>query len=207
MRRFFKRLTLLFFVLGILLLAAFLFREPLLRRAADAWVVNERLTKADVIVVPGGGLETRPFAAARLYHQGLAPKILLMNPKPTATQDLGLIPAEAEIARQVLLKQEVKEADIAIAADWVTNTYEESIAVRNWAQTNHIKRLIIATDVFHTRRVRWLFGKELGAAGLQVEVAAVPVREYTLADWWKHELGVIAFQNEILKYAYYRLKY
>ena len=207
MRRFFKRLTLLFFVLGILLLAAFLFREPLLRRAADAWIVNERLTKADVIVVLGGGLETRPFEAARLYHLGLAPKILLMNPRLTPTQGMGLIPAEAEIARQVLLKQEVKEADIAVAPDLVNSTYEESIAVRNWAKTNHIKRLIIATDVFHTRRVRWLFGKELGAAGIQVEIAAVPVREYTMADWWQHELGVVAFQNEILKYAYYRLKY
>jgi len=25
--------------------------------------------------------------------------------------------------------------------------------------------------------------------------------------WWNHEQGVIAFQNEIIKYAYYRFKY
>ncbi len=207
MRRLFKRLTLLFSVLGILLLAAFWFRAPLLLRAADAWVINEPLAKADVIVVLGGGLETRPFAAARLYHQGLAPKILLVNPKPTPAQELGLTVAEAEITRQVLLKQEVNEADIAIATDLVNSTYTESIAVRNWAKTNQIKRLIIATDVFHTRRVRWLFGKVLGRAGIQVGIAAVPVREYTVADWWQHEQGVVAFQNEVLKYAYYRLKY
>ncbi len=26
-------------------------------------------------------------------------------------------------------------------------------------------------------------------------------------DWWQHKEGVIAFQNEIIKFLYYRLKY
>ena len=26
-------------------------------------------------------------------------------------------------------------------------------------------------------------------------------------DWWQHEEGVIAFQNEVIKYLYYRFKY
>ena len=30
---------------------------------------------------------------------------------------------------------------------------------------------------------------------------------YTRAEWWKTEAGMIAFQNEIMKYLYYRLKY
>ena len=30
---------------------------------------------------------------------------------------------------------------------------------------------------------------------------------YTRAEWWKTEAGLIAFQNEIMKYLYYRLKY
>jgi len=207
MRRFFKRLGFSLLALCLLCFAAFLFRAPLLRGAANAWIVNDPLTKADVIVVPGGGLETRPFAAARLYHQGLAPKILLMNPRSAAAEDSSLIPSEAEMARQILLKKEVNDPDIAIAADPVTNTYEESQAVRRWAGTNGIKRVIITTDVFHTRRVAWLFRKVLGPAGIRVQIEAVPLREYGTDDWWQHEQGIVAFQNEILKYAYYRLKY
>jgi hypothetical protein len=42
---------------------------------------------------------------------------------------------------------------------------------------------------------------------VQVEIEAVPVHQYSAEDWWQHEDGVVAFQNEVLKYAYYRLKH
>jgi uncharacterized SAM-binding protein YcdF (DUF218 family) len=193
--------------LVVLLAAGYAFRAPVLRGAARAWIVNEPLTKADVIVVLGGGPETRPFEAARLFHLGLAPKILLMNPRPSPPTQLALIPAEADLDRSILLNQHIPAEDILVSADIVTNSYDESIAVRNWARTNRVTRVIIPTDIFHTRRIRWLYGKELKGTGIHVEIEALPVRQYTAEDWWRHEEGVTAFQNEILKYAYYRLKY
>src|ERR1017187_3127237 len=74
----------------VVLLAAFCFASlpPLLPGLANAWIVNEPLAKADAIVVLGGGLEIRPFEAARLYQEGLAPKILLMDVKPSPTTKL-----------------------------------------------------------------------------------------------------------------------
>ena len=204
---FLKRLLAVLLVLGILAVAGYIFRAPLLRGAARVWVVNDQLSRADVIVVLGGGMETRPFEAARLYHLALAPKILLTATKPLPSEQLGVNPPEMEIARRILVKKDVPDSAIVVAPGFVNSTYDEAMAVRNWAKTNHIKRLIIATDVFHTRRAGWLFRKELGPAGIRVEVDAVPVREYTLADWWKHDQGVGAFQNEILKYAFYRIKY
>ena len=207
MFRLLKQLVFALLVLCLLAAAAYVFRAPLLRGVASAWILHEPLAKADVIVVLGGGLETRPFEAARLYHLGLAPKILLMNPRPAPSTQLGLSPTEADSARAILLKKEVPAGDIFIAADIVNNTYDESLAVRNWAKTNGVTRVIIATDIFHSRRVRWLFTKQLKPLGLLVEVDAVPVREYTVRNWWQDERGLVAFQNEILKYAYYRLKY
>ena len=207
MLKFIKRLLVALVLLCGLAALAFIFRAPLLRAAARAWVVNDPLTKADVIIVLGGGTETRPYEAARLFHQGVAPRILLMNPKATEAARMGLIPTEANLDRAVLLKKGVPESGFVIAPETVNNTYEESQSVRDWARTNRIQRVIIVTDVFHTRRVRWLFRKQLNLAGIQVLVDAVPVREYTVLDWWQHEQGIVAFQNELLKYAYYRLKY
>ena len=207
MLRLLKRLFVTLLSLCVLLIAGYVFRAPLLRGAAGVWIVSDPLTKADVIVVLGGGPSTRPFEAARLYHLGYAPKILLMNPNATPTEQLGLTAAEHEIERQILVMKEVPALAIAVVPGVVHSTYDESIAVLNWAKTNNVKRLIVATDAFHTRRVRWLFRKELRPAGIQVEVDAVPVREYTAADWWQHDQGMVAFQNEILKYAYYRVKY
>jgi uncharacterized SAM-binding protein YcdF (DUF218 family) len=202
-----KRLLLALLALGVLLAFAFVFRSPLLRGSAHAWIVNQPLTRADVIVVLGGGIDTRPFEAARLYHQGLARKILVMNPRPSAPAELGLLPGEAELTREILLKQKVPADAIVVPANLVTNSYDEAVTLRNWARPNRVRRVIIPTDVFHTRRVQWLYGKELKGTGIRVEVDAVPVREYSVDDWWRHEQGIIAFQNEVLKYAYYRLKY
>ena len=189
------------------MLALYLFRAPLLVGLAKAWIVDDAPTHADIIVVLGGGMETRPFEAARLYREGYAPKVLLVKPGSVSTAKLGLAASETEVARKVLLNQGVREADIAFTDDDLTNTYEESIAIRDWAQRNHVKNMIIVTDVFHTRRVRWLLRKQFKATGIQVLVRAVPVREYTIEDWWRHKQGIVAFQSEVLKHIYYRAKY
>jgi uncharacterized SAM-binding protein YcdF (DUF218 family) len=202
-----KRLLVALGVLGLLLGLAFLFRAPLLRGAAGAWIVNEPLTNADAIVVLGGGPATRPFAAAKLFHAGLAPKILLTNPQPAPATQLGLTPTDADLERDILLKEKVPADDIVIVPKYVNSTYEEALAIRDWARTNAIHRLIIPTDDFQTRRARWVFRKELRPLGVQVLLQAVPVREFTATNWWQREQGVVAFQNEVLKYAYYRVKY
>lgn len=202
-----KRLFLALLALCAVLAVAYVFRAPLLRGLADAWIVNDPMTKADVIVVLGGGFETRPFEAARLLRQGLASRILLMNPKPSEASKLGLVPTEANLDRAMLLKKSVPDSCIVIAPEIVASTYEESGAVGDWARTNAIHNLIVVTDIFHTRRARWLFRKRLNPLGIHVAVDAVPVREYSTTNWWQHEEGVVSFQNEVLKYAYYRVKY
>jgi uncharacterized SAM-binding protein YcdF (DUF218 family) len=194
-------------LLCALLVAAYVFRAPLLRRAAATWIVNQPLSKADVIVVLGGGLDSRPFEAARLFQLGLAPRILLMKPRLSAVTELGLMPSEADLARGILMKKGIPASAIFVTSDLVTNSYDESIALRNWARTHGVKTAIIPADIFHTRRVCWLYGQELQATGIRVEIEAAPVRQYTANDWWRHEEGLIAFQNEVLKFAYYRVKY
>ena len=72
--------------LGVFVLAlacigagAWLAREPLLRGAADLWIVSDEVTQADAVAVLGGSVEVRPFAAADLYHRGLVKKVLVSN--------------------------------------------------------------------------------------------------------------------------------
>jgi uncharacterized SAM-binding protein YcdF (DUF218 family) len=205
--KWFKRVFVTLLVLCALLAIGYVFRAPLLRGAASVWIVSDPLTKADAIVVLGGGPSTRPFEAARLFHQGLAPKILLTNPQPAPATQLGLLPADADLERSILLRENVPASCIFIAPEPVDSTHGEAVSVRDWARTNAVKHIIIPTDIFQARRARWVFRKELGPAGTQVEVEAVPVREYSATNWWQHEQGVVAFQNELLKYVFYRVKY
>jgi uncharacterized SAM-binding protein YcdF (DUF218 family) len=185
----------------------FLFHSPLLRGAAQAWIINEPLEKADAIVVLGGGLETRPFEAARLYHAGFAARILLMDVKPSPTTRLGITPTEKDLTRQVLLKLQVPDTNCVTVGDGAANTYDESRAVRAWLEQTGAKKVIIPTDLFHTRRVRWLFHKQLNGTGATVTVRAVTPADYAATNWWTNVEGLIGFQNEVIKYLYYRIKY
>ena len=205
--RFLKRLLVVVLILAAWLAVGYVFRTPLLRASADFWIVNQPPAHADAIVVLGGGLQTRPFAAAKFCREGLAPRILLMNVKPSPTTELGITPTEQELTRKVLLARGMAETNLVEIGNRVASSYDESLAVRDWMKQTGARRIIIPTDVFHTRRVRWLYAKELAGTGAEVIVVAVPQPEYSAADWWQHEEGLIAFQNEVIKFAYYQLKY
>jgi uncharacterized SAM-binding protein YcdF (DUF218 family) len=190
-----------------LLLAGYVFRAPLLTGLAGAWVVNDPVTKADAIVILGGGLENRPFAAAKLFHDGVAPQILYMDVRLRPTEELRVSLPEKEQTRRILLSNNVPETAMTMIGKNVANTYDESLAVRAWIEKSGAKSIIIPTDLFHTRRVRWVFSKQLRNTKTEIHVVAIDPREYTATNWWTHEEGLVAFQNEWVKLPYYWLKY
>ena len=85
--------------------------------------------------------------------------------------------------------------------------FDEALALKDWVQQTKAHSVLIPTDLFHTRRVCWIFSKALRGTGAETHVTAVDPLRYTAGDWWKHEEGLIAFQNEVIKSVYYLLKY
>jgi hypothetical protein len=63
---------------------------------------------------------------------------------------------------------------------------------------------IIPTDVFATRRTRWVFDRELSPVG--VIVRRYPAPNYEFTGWLRDRQGLRDFNNEVLKYLYYRAK-
>ena len=183
----------------------FLGRAPLLTWAARAWVVDDAPVQADAIAVLGGGAQFRTFAAARLYHAGIAPRIAFM--------DVGLgveerergqtVSGETRLLRDVLISERVPEENIVLVGRGETSTAEEARALRDWAVKSGVKRLLIPTDFFHTRRVSWYFRKVFAGTGIETRVHAVQMGDFAPDNWWQHEDGVITFQNEVIKSALY----
>ncbi|MEI8042873.1 MAG: YdcF family protein [Verrucomicrobiota bacterium] len=174
---------------------------------ATAWIVNEPLAKADAIVVLGGGLEYRPFAAARLFREGVSQHILVTQPELSPTAQAGLVVPEFDLARQLLLTNGVAPGAIQALGTNVTSTRDEALALAAWVRLNHARSVLIPTDVFHSRRVRWIFSRALRGTGARVCVTAIEPTRYQSTNWWQHEEGLIGFQNEVVKSAYYHLKY
>jgi uncharacterized SAM-binding protein YcdF (DUF218 family) len=190
-----------------LLAAGYVWRVPLLTGLARAWVVNDPATNADAIVVLGGGLENRPFAAAKMFHDGVAPLILYMDVRLSPAEELGLNLPEREQTRRILSSNGVPETAMMAIGHGVGSTYDESRAVREWAERSGAKSIIIPTDPFHTRRVHWVFSEQLRDAKTETHVVAINPVRYRTEAWWRQEEGVIAFQNEVVKYLYYRFEY
>jgi hypothetical protein len=182
-------------------------RARLLRGAADLWIGSDPLTPADVAVVLGGGLDVRPFAAAELYHQRLVRKVLVSQVADGRAVAIGAALGHTESNRQVLLKLGVPIDAIEMFGSSNANTKEEALALLEWTQRHTSRALIIPTEIFQARRVRWTFRHVLAGQPIRIEVAPFDPPQYTRADWWATERGVVEFQNEILKYIYYRLKY
>ena len=120
-------------------------------------------------------------------------------------EELG-ITSHTELNREVLLKLGIPAMAIVAFGDNVSSTHDEAEAIREWASASKSKRIIVPTEIFAARRVQWIFDRELTPIGVQVIVHAFPPPQYTLADWWRHRSGLIDFNNEVLKYLYYRAK-
>jgi len=196
-------------VVVLLSLTVFLFRHPLLRGAASWWVVSDPPAPAAAIVVLGGAPDSRPFAAAKLYKEGYAPKILLPKVKPSPLEAIGLRRNDTDLAREVLLYEGVPESAIELIGTDVSSTFDETGAVLSWLKEHPDAGppvVIIPTETFFTRRTKWIFRRKLEGVAIPV-VTAIPSRTYTTSDWWQHEEGLIDFQNEVIKLIYYHIKY
>ena len=192
-------------VAGLLVLVAL--RDPLLRGAARLWIVNEAAAPGDAIVVLGGGEDYRPFAAARLWKEGMAPVILVPDVRLHPTELLGLRPGTTEVMLGVLTAEGGPDEAVLRIGDGVTSTREEALAVEEWARAagKAAPRLLIPTDPFPTRRTNWLFEKTI--PGSEATVMRIDPEDMDAERWWTNESGLISFQNEVIKYVLYRVKY
>ena len=194
---------------GVVLLAGVLSwieRAPLLRAAAAWWIVADRPGPADAVAVLGGGVEDRPFAAAAYYRQGIVRRVLISNVGGGPAERLGALPSHASANREVLLRLGVPAAAIETFGTRIVNTHDEVLALHEWAERAGATALIVPTELFTTRRLSWMLHRVFGDA-VTIRVTAQVPEQYDRSNWWRDEGGIVAFQNEVLKYLYYRFKY
>jgi uncharacterized SAM-binding protein YcdF (DUF218 family) len=60
----------------------------------------------------------------------------------------------------LLLKLGVPEGAIGMFGKENRSTWDEATALRDWADEHRVSRIIIPTEIFSARRVRWMFNRE-----------------------------------------------
>lgn len=205
-----RRFKYIYLTLALLLgvgCATWWWRAPVLRGVAQVWIVSDAPEKADAIVILGGGLDSRPVEAARLYHAGYAPRILVMRPEPTRVNELGLLIDYYSLTRTLLEMDHVPAEAIVALPQTVTSTFDEAKALAAWARANNAHRFLTPTEIFHTRRARWILRRTLNQPDDDIRMIPIPHKRYTADNWWKQEQGMIDFQNEIIKFGMYLCRY
>jgi len=196
-------------LLLLLVILAFAFRSQILTGIAGYLVIDDKLQPADVIFLLNGDFNTRPFKAAELYKQGLAPVIVIARAENTPVVDLGLLPNETDISVGVMEKLGVPAGKIIVLPipQGVTSTFDEAETLKQYIEGHQIQRIILVTSAFHTRRAWWIFNKTLSGLPVKLEMAAVPYADFNQTNWWKNETGLITLCNEYVKLVYYNFKY
>ncbi len=203
--------ALLITLIGLILagLLVYIFRFQILTGLATVLIVDDELQPADIIFVLSGDVDSRPFYAADLFKQGLAPQIMMFQAADSPAVELGLYPNKTDVAIEILKELGVPAENIKQLAfgGGATSTHDEARFFGRYVEEHNVTRVILVTNAFHTRRAKWIFDKELSGSGVTVEIAAAPHWNFDETNWWQQEYGLLAFVDEYSKLFYYYAVY
>lgn len=187
--------VLLTIVVVFALIAFFLLalHRPLLTAAGRFLIVADPLDRADVIVVLSGGrADERVGQAATLYKQGLAPLLLLSG----GEQLMGI--SVPDLLRRQALAHGVPAAALLYESS-STSTAEQARFLRPLLEIRRVRRAILVTSSYHTRRTRLLFRRAF--AGSSVEIRVYPVQQdwFRPDQWWTREQDTETVVLEYIK--------
>lgn len=176
--------------MGLLLLGV-LFHTFILNGLADFLIVQDKLEKADAIVVLSGDSNgERVKQAAILYKQGYG-RFLVMSG--------GLITWDQTYAAN--MKRQAMYLGIPAAAilleDRSKSTYENAKFSLPILKNKGIHSIIVVSSPFHMRRAKGVFQTLCRSEGIKVKAYPVQNSAYQPHEWWtRHE----DTQNTIIEY-------
>jgi uncharacterized SAM-binding protein YcdF (DUF218 family) len=181
--------------------------------SAQLLIVKSEIASADAIVVLSGSstyLERADWAA-KLYREGRAPVIVLTNDSLISGWDRveERNPFFYELAAKELRKRGVPEAKIQVVSNIALGTYEESLGLRDYATAHNLKRLLIVTSAYHSRRALWSMRRACEGSGIEIGIDGPPPGWQTPSPstWWWHRWGWKVVAGEYGKMIYYRMRY
>lgn len=147
-----------------------------------------------IIVLSGGRADERVRQAAELYRQRYAPVVLLSG----GEQMVGIsIP---ELQRRQALARGIPARALLIEPG-STSTREQAERLRPMLERRGVRRAIVVTSTFHTRRTRYIFRKVFRGSGIDVRVYPVQGDWFNPEAWWTRDQDTEQVVLEYIKLA------
>jgi uncharacterized SAM-binding protein YcdF (DUF218 family) len=145
----------------------------------DFIFMNDKLVKADVILIPGSAHKELAVAAAKLYHEGYSNKII---PSGGFSKYLEEGKTEFEFLKQVLINEGVKPEDI-IEESKAAHTFDNATLSLELMDKHHFKNAILVCKGYHSRRA-YLTYRTVFPKGVTLSVHSIVGRYQISKDNW-----------------------
>ena len=180
--------------------------------AAEALIVNAEPSRADALVVLAGSsaFVERTHQAAQLFKEGCAPKLILTNDNQESgwSAELQTNPLYVQRAASELKSRGVPEERIEIVPATVTSTRDEAALMREYAESNGLRSILVVTSAYQVRRARWTFNQIFAGSSVAVFFSSVPpgYQKPRPLTWWLQRRGWRMVAGEYVKLAYYLIR-
>jgi uncharacterized SAM-binding protein YcdF (DUF218 family) len=188
MRRLF-----VFLLIVVVAAALVLNSRTVLNAFARLLIVQDSLEKADIIIVLSGGRrDERVAQGAELYKRGYAPLVLL-----SGGEEFMGVPVPELLRRQAIAHGILPRALLFEGSS--TSTYEQARFLRPMLEQRGVRRAIVVTSSYHTRRTRYLFRKVFNGSSVEIRVYPVQQDVFNPDRWWTREQDTESVVLEYIK--------
>jgi uncharacterized SAM-binding protein YcdF (DUF218 family) len=196
------------FLLFLIMLVAVCvtFKIQILQSFSTFLMKQDAPEKVDLMVVLSGSAFDRGNEGARLYKEGYAKEVVCPGGN---LEELFLILGdtlyESDLCRKNVIRNGVADS-LVKAIHYGTSTREEADTILGYCKAHQVKKIIVVTNLFHTRRAGNVYKKRFSKEGITVLMRGAHASDYEEDHWWQSEYGLIALNNEYMKTLYYLIK-
>jgi hypothetical protein len=168
-------------------------REPVLRAAGWALVIDEPVAAADIIVVSlysggAGALET-----ADLVQSGIATRVAVFTDPPSGEDHEFIrrgLPYEDAAARQIRQLRWLGVTDVVQIPRTDVGTEAEGQALPPWCDQHRFRSIVFVAARDHSRRLRRVLDRVMKGHPTRVTVRPARYSSFDPDRWWETRGGV-----------------
>jgi hypothetical protein len=167
-------------------------REPILRAAGWALVVDEPVGPADIIVLSLDSGGAGALEAADLVQSGISKRVAVFRDPPSG-EDYEFIrrglPYEDEGARQIRQLASLGVTDV-VPISRVDGTEGEGQVLPLWCDEQHFRSIVTVATKDHSRRLRRVLDRVMRGHPTHVTVQAARYSSFDPDRWWETRGGI-----------------
>ena len=175
-------------------------REPVLRAAGRALVVNEPVGGADIIVISLDSGGAGALEAADLVQSGIAARVAVFTDPPSG-EDVEFIrrglPYEDAGARQIRQLRWLGLTDIMQIPRTEAGTEGEGQVIPSWCDQHEFRSIVFVAARDHSRRIRRVLNRAMKGHSTHVMVQPARYSSFDPDRWWETRSGI---RTEIVEF-------